>query len=222
MYIYKTTNLLNGKIYIGQHHGKRKNYLGSGKLLLQEIKKYGRDNFKIEILEYCDEKNIDEKEKYWIKKLNSTDKSIGYNITIGGNGVDPETNKKILKGRKFSDEHKKNIKKSHYDVSGKNNPMFGKTHSEETIRKIKQKIQDWVDNVGYTDEQKEKMRLRSKGRKNPNYNPTPILEYDLEGNFIKEWKDLVELKENGFNSKLISRVCRNERKTAFGSKWKFK
>jgi hypothetical protein len=87
MVIYKTTNLANGKIYIGQDSKNDKNYLGSGKTLFKAIKKYGKENFKKEILEEClSKKQLDEREKFWILKLNSTDPKIGYNISPGGTG----------------------------------------------------------------------------------------------------------------------------------------
>jgi len=223
MYIYKTTNLINGKIYIGQHYGIRKNYLGSGTLLLKSIKEYGRENFSNEILEYCEKlEHLDDREKFWIKELDSTNPDIGYNIAIGGTGIDTKIANKILTGRKLSETHKENICKAHADVSGEKNPMYGKKHTEETILKIKQKNKEWYENVGYSEEQIINMKIRSKGRNNSNYNPTSILQYDMNDIFIEEWKDLLSLKENGFNSKLISRVCRGQRKTAFGFKWKFK
>ena len=88
-YVYKTTNLINGKIYVGKHkcfkqHDKR--YLGSGKLLKRAIEKYGIENFVQEILEYTDseEKNR-EQEIYWIQKLKSQVPN-GYNISPGGLG----------------------------------------------------------------------------------------------------------------------------------------
>ena len=49
-YIYRTTNLINGKTYIGQHKRRPGRYFGSGLLLKNAIKKYGKENFKVEIL----------------------------------------------------------------------------------------------------------------------------------------------------------------------------
>lgn len=45
MIIYKTTNKINGKIYIGRYCGNRSSYLGSGSYLKRAIRKYGKDNF---------------------------------------------------------------------------------------------------------------------------------------------------------------------------------
>ena len=86
MFIYKTTCLINNKIYIGQHNGKRYSYLGSGILIKSAIKKYGKNNFVREILE----ENIDNyellsvREIYWIQYYDSTNRDIGYNIEAGG------------------------------------------------------------------------------------------------------------------------------------------
>lgn len=93
MIIYKTTNLINSKIYIGQDSKNDSNYLGSGKILNYAIKKYGRENFKKEILEECKTKEeLNKQEIYWIKFYNSINKSIGYNINEGGSGGDNYTN----------------------------------------------------------------------------------------------------------------------------------
>lgn len=87
MIIYKTTNIINGKIYIGKDVYNHDTYLGSGIIIRRAIKKYGKENFKKEIIEKCNTiKELNEKEKYWIKFFNSTDKSIGYNIMEGGHG----------------------------------------------------------------------------------------------------------------------------------------
>lgn len=96
-YIYKITNLINGKIYIGQVYNKSiidrfnrhcdgassnsRSYLG------RAIYKYGKDNFKVEQIEECySVQELNEREKYWIAYYNSTNGSIGYNLTPGGEG----------------------------------------------------------------------------------------------------------------------------------------
>lgn len=112
-YIYKTTNLVNGKIYIGRHKSSVfTNYKGSGKALWNAINKYGWDNFKVELLCECESsEELNEKEKFYIKEYNTKDKSIGYNISDGGEQGYP-----IL--------------------SGKNNPMYGKRMSDESRKKM--------------------------------------------------------------------------------------
>jgi hypothetical protein len=90
MIIYKTTNLITGKIYVGQDSKNNPNYLGSGKYIWNAIKKYGKENFKKEIICGCNSREeLNEKEIYWIKELNSTNLEIGYNK---GNYVITENN----------------------------------------------------------------------------------------------------------------------------------
>lgn len=187
MVIYKTTNLINGKIYVGQDTKNNVNYLGSGKLLKYALKKYGKDNFIKEILEYC--KNIDElneREKYWITELNSINKEIGYNISFGGQSGwmlglkhtdETKANYSITRkgvligekngmyGKKHSDESKKRMSKPKF---GQDNGMYGKKHSEETKKKMSDKL------IGesnpfyckkHSDETKQKMSEVAKKRK---------------------------------------------------------
>lgn len=92
MIIYKTTNLINGKIYIGKSIHNNASYLGSGKLIKQAIKLYGTHNFTKEILEYCNSAIINDREIYWIKHLNACHAAIGYNLDEGGQGGDLITN----------------------------------------------------------------------------------------------------------------------------------
>lgn len=93
MRIYKTTNKLNGKIYIGKDVRCRPGYLGSGLLLKKAISKYGIENFINETIEECSTKEqLNEREVYWIKHFNATDRKIGYNIAIGGTGGDCVSN----------------------------------------------------------------------------------------------------------------------------------
>ena len=85
--IYLTTNLINGKKYIGQHKiSKQKDYyLGSGKILRDAIKKYGHQNFKKTQIELCDTiEQANERERYWIKFYNAVNDENFYNLSEGG------------------------------------------------------------------------------------------------------------------------------------------
>lgn len=92
-YIYKITNTLNGKIYIGQtsttieqrwkqHIRDSKRYLD--RPLYRAFNKYGIDAFKIEIIEKCSSDKVNERECFWIAYYNSY--YYGYNATLGGDG----------------------------------------------------------------------------------------------------------------------------------------
>lgn len=89
MFIYKTTNLVNGKIYIGQSiftPEEKPNYLGSGSKLHRAIKEFGKENFKREILEndIIDTQILNEREIHWISYFDSKNSEIGYNVLSGG------------------------------------------------------------------------------------------------------------------------------------------
>lgn len=87
--IYKITNIINNKIYIGKHQTENKNddYMGSGILLKRAMNLYGKKFFKKEILCEClNEEELNIKEIDFINEYNSTNKNIGYNIALGGDG----------------------------------------------------------------------------------------------------------------------------------------
>jgi len=65
--VYKTTNQITGKIYIGQHEQKTiefDGYLGTGLYIKRAIKKYGKENFVRETIEICSSEILDEREHY--------------------------------------------------------------------------------------------------------------------------------------------------------------
>ena len=87
-FIYKTTNLLNGKYYYGMHSTNNLNddYLGSGKRLRYSINKYGKENHKREIIEFLpNRKLLIEREKE-IVNLNEIAKENCMNLMVGGKG----------------------------------------------------------------------------------------------------------------------------------------
>lgn len=100
-FIYKITNTVNNKIYIGQttktieerfqkHIQKAKQHVN--RYLYDAMNHYGYDKFKIEPIEECDNNLLNEREIYWIKYYNSNNKILGYNMTTGGEGGDTWTN----------------------------------------------------------------------------------------------------------------------------------
>lgn len=83
-FIYETINLANGKTYVGQHKGELDDhYLGSGSVLRRAIEKYGKENFKRNILEIVSEENVNQKEIEYIKQRKAEGKAE-YNISGGG------------------------------------------------------------------------------------------------------------------------------------------
>jgi group I intron endonuclease len=157
-FIYKTTNLINGKIYVGKHTKDNDEYLGSGNIIKRSIKKFGKENFIREILEYCetdDIKILNEKEKYWIKKLNSTNLEIGYNIANGGDGGDLLTNnpnkEDIINRIKNTLNNKLSLltedeRKEKYGKWGEDNPNFGNKWNDEQKNNLSNKVKEYFKN----------------------------------------------------------------------------
>jgi group I intron endonuclease len=193
MEIYKTTNLLNGLIYIGKSVKHRPSYLGSGIHLVRAVKKDGRINFKKEIIEFCSsQKELNEREIFWIKELDARNPSIGYNITAGGDGWtghhhSEESKKKMSiakKGKHPSEEARKlmslhnahNMKgKHHSDATrkklsdirkGQSSWNKGLHHSEETKRKISENCSGFT-GKHHTEEHKKHMSQLKKGVPRP-------------------------------------------------------
>jgi len=117
-FIYKITNLVNGKIYVGHHSTNNINdgYLGSSHYLLSDIKKLGKENFKREILQFCKYEELSNLEKKFILELNSI--KFGYNKHIKGTGQKLDY--------KHSEETKAKLNSKRRNISGENNPMYGK------------------------------------------------------------------------------------------------
>jgi group I intron endonuclease len=151
-YIYLTKNLITGKGYVGYHFTNSLDdyYIGSGKYLHSSLKKYGRKNFINGILEFCDSQNIKQREKFWIKKLN-TKVPNGYNLTEGGDG---------LIGYKHTEESKKKIG----DKSGWNKGLKN-IYSDKTLQKMSNSHKGIRSGKTHNDDTKIKMSISHKGKK---------------------------------------------------------
>lgn len=177
-YIYKITNSINGKIYVGVTVGPinvrwnrhKFNALHYHDLdnhswnmpLYRSMRKYGVDKFIVELLEEVDNSEINEKERYWIRELNTISPN-GYNVTIGGNVLLGKENP--VYGHKHSEEFKKRLSKMRV---GERNPFYGKKHSEETKKIISEKgsgANNWLFGKHQNEEAKQKMSAAKMGKK---------------------------------------------------------
>jgi len=138
MVIYITTNLINGKRYIGSDTKNKSKYLGSGTLLKLAIKKYGKENFRKDILEVCDTiSNMKKREEYWLNYYDAGNNRMFYNMHNYSNGSgipSMETRNKMCESHRRRDNTGE--KNPMYGRTGKNHPLFGKKHLEETRKKI--------------------------------------------------------------------------------------
>jgi acyl-CoA-binding protein len=160
MIIYKTTNLINGRFYIGQDTHNDPKYLGSGLLLKQAIEKYGIDSFKKDILEKCSSKEeLNEKEIFWIKELKAQERGKGYNITKGGSGGD------VFSNNPNKEEIRENYRKGAFISNNRpeikekiKNTMIDKWKEEEYRNKVLENQQK----VMKTDKYRLEQSIRSK------------------------------------------------------------
>lgn len=125
-FIYKTVNLINGQYYIGMHSTNclEDDYIGSGMRLWYSIKKYGRENFKKEILEFLpDRKTLDLREEEIVTKEIVSD-PMCLNLKTGGQ-KSPGT-----LGKKYSEETRKKMSANNARA------MLGKHHTDEVKKQI--------------------------------------------------------------------------------------
>lgn len=219
--IYKYENKINGKIYIGQSkdikarirgHRFSANHLEDKDAEMpihKTLRKYGEENFNIEILEECNKKVLDEREKYWIEYYQSYDK--GYNATRGGDSTEHFGKPVEL-----------------YDFKGN----FVTTYPSVTIAAeqlgvsrvtIYQILQcERLSCKGY------QFKYQGDPRqitiyKNRQGGKIPILQYSKDGLFIKEWESAAAAaRELCLDSSTITKVLKGKLKSTGNYRWYYK
>ena len=199
-YTYITTNLINGKQYIGDHSTSKldDNYLGSGLLIKEEQKILGKENFKKEILEFFSTKQeaYNDQEKY-IKLYKTHVSQGGYNKNWTGGQwasiVSDKTRKKISRSLKEAYKNNPELRKIVAENSkqfvGEKNGMYGKKQDPEKMKQrwidfdhpwigrhhkkeSKQKISQAKKGKLHTEETKQKMKISNGREKNGMYGKT--------------------------------------------------
>ena len=210
-------------------------YYGSGVYITRSVKKLGKQHFKKEIIEICDNiENLKEKEKYWIKTLN-TKHPLGYNLTDGGDGV----------VNLCEESRKRQIEKLKLYV-GERHPHYGKKRNKE-----------WCNNISkgltgkkLSPEHRENMRKANLGKPMPahvkkilieaNTGRSPVgetlirirqnqptctivLQFTKNGAFVAEYFSMSEAERcSGVAKSSICKCCKGELKSAGKFVWKYK
>lgn len=237
-YIYIIKNKVNQKYYVGQTNKTIKirwkqhkdSYKIRNQVIYLAMRKYGIENFYIEEIEKIPEKQLDNREQYWIKKLDTMTPN-GYNMTYGGDFNPmhiPEIAQKVSKhfiGDKNPakrPEVREKIRQS----------ALGKKASEETKKKMS------VNNGKYWKGKKHSLETRKKISENHscrgkfgglNPNSKCVARIDEKTNIILEKYNSLKEAEHWINNNIksnatytnITKCCNGKQKTAYGFKWTY-
>lgn len=235
--IYCIRNLINYKVYIGKSkniyarianhiNGLRCKSKNENRYLINAWHKYGEENFDYYVLEYLkyDEDKIAERELYWMKKYNSTNKEFGYNLRMDSSTkmiVHEETKKLISnlnKGEnnpnynhKWSDEKRKKASEQFKELykSGHLKP-----NPSATYKAIEKRNENWKKNPQLKKDMAEKVKKAITKYK--------IYQYDKNTlELIKVWDYIADIiKENPtYKRHNIYAVCSGEKKSMYGYIW---
>lgn len=203
MIIYAFKNKINGKMYVGQTtrtlEERTNEHLRHNKTAFDKaLSKYGISNFEYKVIDTATTiEELNTKEIYWIKKLNSLAPN-GYNLCFGGN------NTLGYNHRKDTKEKMRLAKKGKFE--GENNPFYGKKHTEETRKKMRE---------AWTDSRKEKLVQMTKTRKTHTVKVRNVDTGEVF-NSIKAAGEKYNIKPTH-----ITRVCKGKRKTTGGFRWEY-
>ena len=252
--IYKITTLHNNEFYIGSavcynrrislHITNLKNNKHHSIYLQNIFNKYGRDNLKFELIDSCNEEELITKEQYYIDTLKPKYNSLPTAYSNLGfkhpNSFFDKMNKKILKidlkgnvldSYKSIKEAAKENNINNSSVSAcalgirntlKNNIYIFK--KDYNIENIKQILYNRIEVPKINKKNGSIKRLTKVIGARIYQNKPQIIQYDLDNNFIKEWKNITDIcKYNNYSSHSnLSKVLKGKRKSFMGFYWKYK
>ena len=244
--IYMYTNKINGKGYVGQTVNFKQRHQKHISAMTNEnddeydapiqraFRKYGLDNFEVKILK----ENLNTQcllnfyECYYIKNFDLLCKNgKGYNLSDGGSNGNPfagKTEEEIKEIRRNQSEAHKGENNPMYGIHryGKDAPMYGKKHSEET--KQKQSEANKGENhpmygKKHSKEVKQKISENHADFSGENHPQAKrVAQYDKQGNLIKIWDYAKQVTEElGINNGNIIKCCKGKLKSAGGYIWRY-
>lgn len=207
MIIYKITNRLNGKVYVGQTKRPlekriQEHFRYKKSPISKALRSIGLSGFEIRVIDHAhSHEELDEKERFWIKYYDCLVPN-GYNICEGGEGV---------KGWHPSEEHKEKLRESHlgrgtgvdnpmYGKIGKLNPFYGKKHTEEVRKKMSECAKQR--NITYGN--------------NPRARRVRCINTGEIFDSVKEAAEKYDLSRTGVNN-----CCTGYRSSCHGYKWEY-
>lgn len=232
--IYKITNLINNKIYIGQtirsfvdRINDYKNGLGNN-YLNNSFNKYGFNNFKFEIIDTASSINeLNLKEINYILQYNSTNKNIGYNLELGGrnSSPSPETLEKMSKSHTGIKQTDHWIKKRIHEKGSDNAKKYGRKKTDEDKKRLSEISPKYWLGKERDEETRRKISETKKrngvSQKTLDAQAKTVYVINVENGEYKSYHSTSQASQNeGISGATVSRYC-NANKIKNGFKWTY-
>lgn len=210
-WIYKITNSVNSKVYIGQTYKSIKErwrghkyaafhpgHISYNSAIYKAIRKHGWENFKIEPIEECSQDKLDEREMYWIEKYDSYGRK-GYNSTRGGHGY-----------RIYDEDMIKSLWDKGYNLRRICREL------DICVNTVKSILEDYPPFI------KQRYQRYLEASSDKSYESKPVKQYSLNGDYIATFPSLAEAeRQTGTDKSTIMRVCKGKSVYANNYQWRY-
>ena len=223
--IYKFTNKINGKIYIGQSidiNARKRSHINdayckgkdSNCPFHQAIIKYSENGFNFEIIEECPKELLNEREKYWIQYYNSYHN--GYNASPGGDNCGERSDGRAL----LLYDLEGNFVKETYNIASTARELGV---GYQTVYQLLQGARKSTKGFQIKYKESEDFPKTIEPYNSRQGGSFVVLQLDKNDNILNEYKSVNEAaRQTGCDCSTISKVCRGKLKTHGGFKWKYK